>query len=69
MAKQSWLNKQLDHASTVVRSWSEWKRQTLRSQIANVGGTGSSQISAAERSSETDAERGTRRIGSDQRSS
>jgi hypothetical protein len=37
MAKSNWLNKQLDNASSVVRSWSEWKRETIRSQIADVG--------------------------------
>jgi hypothetical protein len=37
MAKGNWLNKQLDHASSVVRSWSEWKRETIRSQISDVG--------------------------------
>jgi hypothetical protein len=37
MAKRNWLDKQLDHASSVVRSWSEWKRDTIRSQIADVG--------------------------------
>jgi hypothetical protein len=42
MAKQNWLNKQLDQASTVVRSWSEWKRETIRSQIADIAGVGTS---------------------------
>jgi hypothetical protein len=42
MAKRNWLDKQLDHASSVVRSWSEWKRDTIRSQIADVGASGSS---------------------------
>jgi hypothetical protein len=42
MAKSNWLNRQLDHASSVVRSWSEWKRETIRSQIADVGASGSS---------------------------
>jgi len=42
MAKRNWLDKQLDHASSVVRSWSEWKRDTIRSQIADVGASGNS---------------------------
>ncbi len=42
MAKQNWLNKQLDQASTVVRAWSEWKRETIRSQIADIAGVGTS---------------------------
>jgi hypothetical protein len=43
MAKQNWLNKQLDQASTTVRSWSNWKRETIRSQIAQSGGASTSQ--------------------------
>ena len=42
MAKRNWLNRQLDHASSVVRSWSEWKRETIRSQIADIGASRSS---------------------------
>jgi hypothetical protein len=38
MTKQNWLNKQLDHAHTVVQSWSSWKRETIKSQIADVSG-------------------------------
>lgn len=39
MAKQNWLNKQLDQASTTVRSWSDWKRETIKSQISKSGGS------------------------------
>jgi hypothetical protein len=36
MAKSNWLDRQLDYARSVVRSWSEWKREMIRSQIADV---------------------------------
>ena len=52
MPKQNWLNKQLDHAHTVVQSWSSWKRETIKSQIADVGGSSTS--SNIQRSNQTE---------------
>lgn len=56
MAKHNWLNKQLDQANTVVRSWSQWKRETIRSQIGDVEGT-SSAPTVQKRSAGKDSER------------
>ena len=37
MAKRNWLDTHLDRASSVVRAWPEWKRDTIRSQLADIG--------------------------------
>jgi len=63
MAKQNWLNKQLDQASTVVRSWSEWKRETIKSQIADIAPGGTS----ANHQEQVPSEYGTRKDGAPDR--
>jgi hypothetical protein len=50
MAKQNWLNRQLDHANSVVRSWSDWKRETIRSQISDVGRSGIASSNSSQQS-------------------